>query len=210
MKHLSIFKNENSRREHGGSLLVGRRRKHRPLSTKTPLHLVLRSDFAWGSRSLLRHRPLIEAVIKKASLRFGVRVYEKAIVRNHIHLVVQGKRRIALQNFFRVVAGHIAQEILRSFPILPSERGAGGAPKAAGGFARAVGSKVPKTRESENKFWQTRIYSRILTWGRELKTVRAYLVQNTLEALGLIPYQNRKKAAARSPTAHGGKRFNSA
>ena len=162
---------------------LGKRRKRRPLSLKNPLHLVLRSDFAYGSRSLLGHRPLIEKVIAKAKKRFAIRVYEMAIVSNHIHIVIKGRTRQGLQNFFRVVAGHIAQELHRQFPIfqgeLPSEK--------------AIPGGAPKALEKVNKFWQTRIYSRIVGWGREYLRVKKYVVQNALEALGLIPYKTRAK-----------------
>ncbi len=177
MKQLHLIPEFNVRKEHGGTLSLGKRRKRRPLSVKNPLHLVLRSDFAYGTRSLLRHRPLIEKVIAKAKKRFAIRVYEMAIVSNHIHMMVKGCSRQDLQNFFRVVAGHIAQELLRQFPLLPSER-----------IKRGGASK---TREKENRFWQTRIYSRIVSWGREYTNVKEYVVQNALEALGLIPYKNR-------------------
>ena len=109
-----------------------------------------------------------------------------AVVSNHIHIVVKGKHRRDLQNFFRVVAGHIAQEILRKFPILPGEQDRrGGAP--------TTGLRTTKTREKENKFWQTRIYSRVVSWGREYLRVKKYVIQNTLEALGLVPYKIRAK-----------------
>lgn len=188
MKQLHLFPEFNARKEHGGTFAVGKRRNQRPLSLKKPLHLVLRSDFACGSRSLVRHRPLIEKVIAKAKKRFSIRVYEVAVVSNHIHVMVKGHSRRDLQNFFRVVAGHIAQELLRQFPILPSERVR---PGGASGASSAL-----KSRERENKFWQTRIYSRIVSWGREYLNVKKYVVQNALEALGLIPYQTRAK---RSP-----------
>ncbi len=146
----------------------------------------MKSDFAYASRSLLRHRPLIEKIITKFKKRFHIRVYEMAIVSNHIHLVVKGHYRRDLQNFFRVVAGHIAQEILRQFPILPRERvRAGGAPNKS--------VRTGKTREQENRFWQTRVYSRIVSWGREYIRVKKYVIQNALEALGLIPYKARTK-----------------
>ncbi len=108
-----------------------------------------------------------------------------AIVSNHIHIIIKGRHRRDLQNFFRMVAGHIAQEILREFPILPIER-------AKKGGAPAEELKTTKTREKENKFWQTRIYSRIVSWGREYLHVKKYVIQNTLEALGFIPYKIRK------------------
>lgn len=186
MKQQSFIPN-SSRREHGGSLLVGRRRTRRPLSPKKPLHLVLRSDFAVGSRNLLKHQQLILRVLAKSARRFRIRIYEKAIVSNHIHLLVRGRSRRDLQNFFRVFAGHTAQQILECFPIRPGEK-----PKP-GGAPIQSGNRRGKTRESENKFWQTRVYSRVVTWGREYLTVKRYVVRNSLEALGLIAYQVRKK-----------------
>ena len=187
MKQLPLLRarTTKTRKEHGGSLLLGKRRKKRPLCLKSPHHLVLRSDFAYGPRSLLRHRPLIHRVIAKAKKRFDIKVYEIGIASNHIHLAAKGKSRSNLQNFFRVVAGHIAQEILREFPIRPKEKSRGGAPTPASGGK--------KTREKENKFWQTRIYSRIVSWGREWIAVKKYIVQNSLEALGLLPYRERKQ-----------------
>ena len=179
MKQLHLIPEFNARKEHGGTFSLGKRRKQRPLSLKKPLHLVLRSDFASGSRSLLRHRPLIEKIIAKAKKRFAIRVYEMPIVSNHIHIMIRGRTRQDLQNFFRVVAGHIAQELLRQFPVLPIER------VKRGGAS--------KTREKENRFWQTRIYSRIVSWGREYLHVKEYVIQNALEALGLIPYKTRGK-----------------
>ena len=152
------------------------------MPTKTPLHLTLRSDFAVGARSLRRHRPLIKKVLTRSSRRFNIRIYEYAVVSNHIHIVIKGKRRSDLQNFFRVVAGHIAQEILRVYPIVHTvltQRG-------------AVPPK-PATREKENEFWQTRIYSKITNWGRHFRNVIAYVIQNELEASGVIAYTPRKK-----------------
>lgn len=151
MKQLNFISEKLVKREHGGSLSIGKRKSQRPLSVKRPIHLVLKSSLAVGSRSLLRHRPLVEKIINKSKKRFNIRVYEFAIVSNHIHLLIKGYSRKDLQNFFRTVAGHIAQEILRRCPLNCSEAvEAGGAP-----------------RTKENKFWQSRIYSRIVTWGRE-------------------------------------------
>jgi REP element-mobilizing transposase RayT len=181
MKKFEFELNDKPGKEHGGELSLGRRHRRRPLSTKHPIHLVMRSDFAYGARCLPRHRPMIEKVLAKAARRFCISIYEKAIVTNHIHLLVKGKRRIDLQNFFRVIAGHIAQQILEYFPILDHHR--------PGSIQRS----------KENKFWQTRIYSRLISWGREFKAVRKYVILNFLEAMGLIKYKNRR--SPRGPPA---------
>jgi REP element-mobilizing transposase RayT len=166
------------RREHGGTLSLGKRRSRRPLSLKAPLHVTLRSELATSERSLLRHRPLIEKIVLKAAKSFHIRIYEKAICGNHIHLLIKGRRRADLQNFFRVISGHIAQEILRKYPLPPSR---GGARK---GHAK-----------NQRKFWSLLLYSRILTWGKEYKLVKAYVIQNTLEALNLTAYRPRGRKA---------------
>lgn len=181
MKQHSFFKAQG--RAHGGSHSINKRRAKRPLSTKETLHVTLRSEFAKDRRSLLKHKNHINFVIKKAARLFNIRVYEKAICGNHLHLLICGTRLAQIQNFFRVVSGHIAQEILRQFPITESERDktAGGAPKRKKGC-----------NKNQRKFWQLLIYSRIVTWGKEFKTVTRYIVQNTLEALNLVAYQQRK------------------
>lgn len=187
MKQIALLPKTKRRTEHGGSLLLGKRRTKRPLSLKSPHHLVLRSDFAYGRRALTRHRPLIHRVIRKAQKRFDIKVHEIGIEFNHIHLDARGRTRSGLQNFFRVVAGHIAQEILREVPIKPGEKSRGGVHHPSAGGAPQV------KREKENKFWQTRIYTRIVSWGRDWLAVKAYIIQNRLEGLGLVPYQPRKK-----------------
>ncbi len=199
MKQQSIHHKKPRKSEHGGSLLLGRRRKARPLSVKKPIHLVLRSDYAYGPRALTRHRPLIEKILRKAQLRFRIRVYEKAIVSNHIHLLVKGHNKQEIQNFFRVIAGHIAQEILRNFPIQKYEKPKpGGAPSGPS----ASSQTASKTREKENKFWETRIYSRLVTWGRDFLATKKYVITNTLEALGIIAYQPRNQGRTKTSGGH--------
>lgn len=125
----------------------------------------------------MKHKMLIRRITLKASKRFGVQVYEKAICGNHLHLLIRAKSKLGAQNFFRVLAGHIAQEILRQFPLSKKERG--GAPEKG-------------CKKNQRKFWSVLLYSRIVSWGRDFANVTNYIIQNTREALGLIPYQARK------------------
>lgn len=48
------------------------------------------------------------------------------------------------------------------------------------------------TREKQQGFWEYKPFSRIVNWGRDFKTCVSYLKQNTLEALGFVPYRARK------------------
>jgi hypothetical protein len=80
-------------------------------------------------------------------------------------LLLRTKTRLELQNFLRAFAGVTARLVT-------------GARK---GFR--VG-----------RFWDFLSYSRVVTWGRDFKSVRAYVVENRFEALGLIPYRPRGRA----------------
>ncbi|AZZ35785.1 hypothetical protein CIK05_02865 [Bdellovibrio sp. qaytius] len=62
---------------------------------------------------------MINKVIKKAALRFRISVYEKAICGNHLHILVRGKTRFEIQNFFRVVKNYIVQNTLEAMGVIP-------------------------------------------------------------------------------------------
>ncbi|MES2801171.1 MAG: transposase [Bdellovibrionota bacterium] len=190
MQQSLYFKSKN-RKEHGGNLSLRRRKTKRPLTTRNPFHVTLRSELATGKRSLLRHKNMIYKVLHKASRRFGVRIYQQAICGNHIHLLVRGRQRFALQNFFRVVAGHIAQKILELYPIPAHQHNAGNAPKM----------------KYRRKFWGALLYSRMVRWGRDYSNVVNYIERNVLEAIGWIPYVRKKwryfkKGGAMPPPLH--------
>ncbi len=97
----------------------------------------------------------------------GVKVYRFANSGNHLHLVILPRSRPAFQAFIRAVSGLIARITLKV------ERG------------RALGIR----------FWDARPFTRILAWGRDFRRTSDYLLRNTLEALGFIPYRPRTSAA---------------
>lgn len=156
----NLNRTRKARTVHGGSLSRGKRKSKRPIAIRQSLHVVLKSERAKGQRALIHHALYIEARLKSAAYRFGVRIYGRAIHFNHIHLHVRGTTRIGLQNFFRVVAGHIAQEILNRKPLTPSE------------LAQTHGTR---------KFWQDLVFSRLVTWGRDFRAVKNYLIKNGIE-----------------------------
>lgn len=59
-------------------------------------------------------------------------------------------------------------------------------------FIRAVTGSLAKTLKIK---WACRPFTRVITWGRDLQAARKYVIQNTLEAFGLIPYQPRGSRA---------------
>jgi putative transposase len=180
-KQLSMFKNQP--RFFGGQLLDGCRRGQRPLSSKEPIHLVMRSLWAVGRYSLLRreNKLAIEKLITLFAHRFGVKIYRRAISGNHIHLVMRPLARRAYNGFIRALSGKIASQVMqgKSFKEFKIQ-------------LRGDGVQAPLEPSGKGQqFWQFRPFSRVMFWGRDFKQGCEYVVRNTMEALGFTPYTER-------------------
>jgi REP element-mobilizing transposase RayT len=158
------------RKRHGHDLRKGQRKLFRPIDLKKPLHLVFRSERAKGSWSMRRFKHIehIKKITYFLAKKNQVKVIEYANGGNHIHLLIHAKDRNGFKRFARTLTGLIARLVT-------------GAKKG-----NAVG-----------KFWDELFFSRVVEWGRDYFTVKAYVIQNALEAAGLIPYSPRKKPRIR-------------
>ena len=174
MKQTALLK-EASTVFGGGLLKRSHAKSKRPMSTKRPIHLVFKSRMATGPRSMLspRHEDKIRDIVRKHSVRFGVRVYHYANGGNHLHLVVRIHNRELFQNFLRVISGLIARAVLRA------ERSSG------------------KLTSGES-FWQARPFTRIASWGHDYARLAKYMLLNNLEAIGFIARQPRGRGASRT------------
>jgi REP element-mobilizing transposase RayT len=92
--------------------------------------------------------------LNKLTKKYGIKVHNFVNVGNHLHLLAQANTKVDLQNFLRVFTGRIAQAILKA------KRG------------------VPK-----GKFWTAIVYSRLVNFGRDFKTVLKYFVKNQVDAI---------------------------
>jgi hypothetical protein len=110
--------------------------------------------------------------MRSQARKAGVRVYEYATVGNHIHMVVRARCRAGFQTFLRAFAGIAARLVTGARRGRPTGR-----------------------------FWDTLAYSRVLHWGREFRRARDYVLQNELEALGVISYQPRSKRRSTKSTS---------
>ncbi len=143
MKQLHLFDRTRAARSgpttHGGELIAGKRKMARPFSRRRPCHFVLRSSRARGAWSLRRpaHQAAIENLLSRLSVAHGVRIYERAIVGNHIHLLLRARDRLGLASFLRAFAG------LAACAVTGARRGA-----------------------PRGKFWDYTCFSRLLSWGR--------------------------------------------
>lgn len=142
-------------REHGGATRLGKRKIARPLATKKPLHLVMRSSKARGELSFLhrRNKADLYLLLLATAKRFGIKIYRYENVGNHLHLLIQGKQRAQIQAFLRV-------------------------------FPQRVMFHVTKARKGnpKGKFFDNIAYTRVVEWGKEFKILQSYLIKNALEA----------------------------
>lgn len=156
MKQLDWLRREKE--AYGGDLLTKRkeRERPRPLSTKHPMHIVLRSTQASGDWSFRKRPQVIERLIYKYARKHGVKVHAFANVGNHIHMHVKLGNRFTYPAFIRALTGAIALAVTRA-------------------------SKLKKLVKS---FWDRRPYTRIVKSRRAVLNLRDYIEINRMEGEG--------------------------
>lgn len=157
-RQLSLFEKTSGRTDHGGDSRRGKRKVARPLATKKPMHLVLRSSRAVGEWSFLRrkNRAAIKALLEGLARRYGVKVMAFENVGNHLHLLVRGKSRPLLRSFLRTLPAKIA------FAVTSAKKG------------NPVG-----------RFFEQIVFTRVVEWGRDISRLKRYFFKNQLEAAGI-------------------------
>ena len=162
---------------HGGEYAMGKRKKARPISTKKPIHLTLRSSCAVGVYSFRtkRNREFITALVRSLSRKWGIRIYEFSINSNHLHFAVRALTRKGFQNFLRTLGSQIATFV--------------------------TGAR--KGRPFGKRFFDLPAFTRIAQWGKAFERLKAYVIQNVLEASGVISYRPRKAKGTRVRHAVG-------
>src|ERR1035437_6494713 len=101
MRQLSLVPFSN---QFGGETSLGKRKERRPVVTKTPMHLVFKSE----TNVLMKNAKVVRQLQKRFSHLFTVRIYSYSIQINHLHLCVQAKSRAGLHHFNRALAGSLA------------------------------------------------------------------------------------------------------
>jgi REP element-mobilizing transposase RayT len=168
---------------HGGVLRNQRKgRGLRPLATKESIHLVLKLN-----QNMLRHRSLRSAkgfiianrIIKKYAAHFYIKIEQLSLQNDHIHALVRTSRRSLYQNFFRVVAGQIAQQFERE-GLLTS----GVVTDTSAGNGKKIRTAI--------SFWKFRPFTRVVRGWKAYKIVQNYIQLNELEVAGKIPYRKER------------------
>lgn len=111
-----LFKKEFAKKpdRFGGNRRTTRAsRKFRPVSTKTSMHLILKSLLAKGAWSFLtpRNKRIVKAVLKDQAEKHGVQILSSANVGNHLHIHLKVRSNLAYKAFVRATAGAIALKI---------------------------------------------------------------------------------------------------
>ncbi len=147
----------------GGSLLKSNPKTKRTLSTKSAIHLVLKSEIATGPNSMLQkyNAKKIDSLIRHQAKLCGIKIYHLVNVGNHLHIVIQITKRHLYAKFIRAITGLIARHVLN---------------KQRGPENSAVSSK------KKIQFWIARPFTRIITWGRDFNYVRNYMKKNIDQA----------------------------
>ena len=108
MKQLKMKFAKNYKKQFGGELLIGKRKTQRPLSTKKPIHLVLRSDTV---KLFTPYNSSLEKLIYRTAGRFQIRIYDLALNWNHIHAVIMINDRKDYVAFIRALTSLISTKI---------------------------------------------------------------------------------------------------
>lgn len=170
---------------HGGELRNKRAgRGGRPLSSKDPLHVVLKANrhcLGSGLRSYKRFF-LIQTLVQRYSLKFYVKIEQISIQGDHIHLLLRASRRSQFQDFLRVLSGQIAQELHRKKLMVVTD---------TPGCSKSLNSGK-ETGVTKAKLWKHRPFSRVIKGWRAYQVVRDYIQLNEKEALGEIPYRKQR------------------
>jgi hypothetical protein len=148
----------------GGSLLKNSHAKtHRPLDSKLPIHLILRS--VKGGMRLPKTFKHVNQTVDRACKKHGVRLYQYANVGNHLHMLIKISHVKRWAAFIRELTGRIAQV--------------------------AQGLKGPQ--KGLPNFWKQRPFTRIVrSWRKAFRDAKEYVHLNFLEAEGFISRKETK------------------
>ncbi|RYZ66339.1 MAG: hypothetical protein EOP05_19285 [Proteobacteria bacterium] len=101
------------RSQHGGSISRGKRKVSRPLDTRKPVHLVLKSSSARLKMSFLafKNKVAVQKIVRERAKQFGVAIHGFELMSDHVHLVASFESRAMFQSFLRTITGLIARHV---------------------------------------------------------------------------------------------------
>ncbi len=102
----------------GGEELKGKRKSKRPLSLKSPTHLILKSEL----KSVFKpSNQRLQLLIQNMSKKFNIHIYDIAINWNHIHFLIQVRDRKDYVRFIRAITSKLTMGIKKANPGLKTK-----------------------------------------------------------------------------------------
>jgi putative transposase len=153
--------------QYGGVLRnKAKNRGARPLSKKDSIHVVMRSSKAKGSWSFqaVNNRKRLTEIVKSLSLKSGVQILSFANVGNHLHMHVRITNRTLYKAWIRGLTSAIAMLV-----------------------AKRKGLQALK--DMNQKFWDYRPFSRIISGLKSFLTLKDYIQINQFEGAGISRLQ---------------------
>ena len=146
-------------------------RTARPVSSRDPMHVVLRSSKARGIFSFGHHLNVkrVNEVVRKQCEKYGVKLIEYSNNFNHLHLLVKFPSRAVYLRFIRAITGHLVLAVTGTNRLR--------------GLKAFFGAKG---------FWDYRPFTRVVRSWRGYQFARDYVVLNQLEAEGILPKRDRR------------------
>jgi len=111
MRQLGFIFQNDYKKEFGGSLLCGKRKSARPLSTKKPIHLILKCS---GKSVFNPTNRKLEKLIRHQASKYGIKIYEVALNWTHVHLLIKLPSREAYVAFIRTITSLIVSFVSKS------------------------------------------------------------------------------------------------
>ena len=92
----------------GGSLLIGVRKNARMLSTKKPIHAILKSS---GSRFFNPGNRSIETLIYSHAAKYKIKIHRVSLNWSHVHMIIMIPSRDAYKAFIRTLTAAIVRAV---------------------------------------------------------------------------------------------------
>lgn len=96
----------------GGSLLRGKRKTARTLSTKKPIHLIFKTS---GRKFFNPGNTSLERIIHEHASKYKIKIYRLSLNWSHFHMIIQLPSRSAYNAFVRTLAAAIVRKVSKYF-----------------------------------------------------------------------------------------------
>ena len=117
MKQLALFELKPTV-TFGGELNRGKRKIKRPISTKSAIHIVFRSQ----SHDLKKNESKVKSHWREFTIKFGIKTYKMAVCSNHVHAIIRIHSGDLYKKFVQAFAGTLSKSLAIKWQSRPFTR----------------------------------------------------------------------------------------